>query len=91
MKFIFYLLISIFLVFNNAFAEQKLNEEGLSPEIKGIIGGGGVTGLGALTFGLSIAGVTAIFPLTLMGSGVGYLSVKANKKYKNLNSKKKQK
>ena len=54
MKVIVYLLISIFLVFNNAFAEQKLNEEGLSPEIKGIIGGGGVTGLGALTFGLKL-------------------------------------
>ena len=91
MKFIIYILISFCLIINSAFADQKLSENKLSPEIKGILGGGGATGLGAITFGLSVAGVTAFLPLTIMGSGVGYLSVKAGKKYKNFKSKKKKK
>ena len=34
-----------------------------------------------------MAGVTALFPLTVMGSTIGYISVKANKKFKRYKNK----
>ena len=70
------------LIINSALADHKPSHKKVSPEIKGIIGGGGVTTFSAITFGVSIAGITAIFPLALIGSTVGYFSVKTNKKYK---------
>ena len=70
------------LIINSALADHQPSHQKLSPEVKGIIGGGGVTGLGVITFGFSVAGITAIFPLALIGSTIGYVSVKTNKKYK---------
>lgn len=83
MKFISALLITCMLVINTAYADNNK----FSPEAKGLIAGGSVSGLGVITLGISVAGVTALFPLTVMGSTIGYISVKANKKFKRYKNK----
>ena len=87
MRLLFTLLITFFLINTNAYADHKPNHNKFSPEAKGMITGGSVTGLGVITLGISVAGVTALFPLTVMGSTIGYISVKANKKFKRYKNK----
>ena len=87
MRLLFTLLIAFFLINNFAYADHKTNHSKFSSETKGIITGGSVTGLGVITLGISVAGVTALFPLTVVGSTIGYISVKANKKFKRYKNK----
>ena len=52
-----------------------------------MITGCAATGVGTVV-GVTIAGVTAIFPAVLIGTGIGYITVKAGKGLKKLRKKK---
>ena len=67
-------------------AQSKKNK--LSPETKGVIIGGTATGVGT-TIGVTLVGITALFPAVIIGGGIGYLTVKGNKGLKKLRNKKK--
>ena len=53
-----------------------------------MITGCAATGVGTVV-SVTIAGVTAIFPAVLIGTGIGYITVKAGKGLKKLRKKKK--
>ena len=50
--------------------------------------GGTATGVGT-TIGVTLVGITALFPAVIIGGGIGYLTVKGNKGLKKLRNKKK--
>ena len=79
MKLFISAILSSIIISPNVFADNHKEESKLSIESKGVIVGGATTGI-ASTVGLSIAGITAVFPLAIIGASVGYLSVKTGKK-----------
>ena len=88
MKKITVVLISILLILSSSLKAAPAKNSKISTEAKGMITGGAATGVGTVV-GVTIAGVTAIFPAVLIGTGIGYITVKAGKGLKKLRKKKK--
>ena len=84
MKKISAILISITLILSSSLQAAPT----ISTEAKGMITGGTATGVGT-AIGVTIAGVTALFPAVLIGTGIGYITIKASKGLKKLGKKKK--
>ena len=82
------ILISIALILSSSLQAAPAKNSKISTEAKGMITGGTATGVGTVV-GVTIAGVTAIFPAVLIGTGIGYITVKAGKGLKKLRKKKK--
>ena len=88
MKRFFIILLSFVFILNSSLQAATVKKNKLSPETKGVIIGGTATGIGT-TIGVTLVGITALFPAVIIGGGIGYLTVKGNKGLKKLRNKKK--
>ena len=77
------ILLSLVFIFSSSLQAAPAKKNKLSPEAKGVISGGTVAGIGT-TIGITVAGITALFPAVLVGTGLGYITVKAGKGIKKL-------
>ena len=77
---------SILLILSSSLNAAPAKNSKISTEAKGMITGGTATGVGTV-IGVTIAGVTALFPAVLIGTGIGYITVKAGKGLKKLRKK----
>ena len=82
------ILLSLVFIFSSSLQAAPAKKNKLSPEAKGVISGGAAAGVGT-TIGVTIAGITALFPAVLIGTGLGYITVKAGKGIKKLRKKNK--
>lgn len=74
-------LIIIFLLTSHNVNSATIKKNKLSLETKGIVVGSSTVSIGTLV-GITISGVTAIFPAAVIGGGIGYLTIKASKRIK---------
>ena len=77
------ILLSLVFIFSSSLQAAPAKKNKLSPEAKGVISGGTVAGIGT-TIGITVAGITALFPAVLVGTGLGYITVKAGKGIKKI-------
>ncbi len=89
MKITLGIIISILIILSSSIhAVATTKKSSTSSEKKGMVIGGAATGIGT-TIGVTVAGVTALFPAVLIGTGIGYITVKAGKSIKKFRKKNK--
>ena len=76
-------LLIIFLLTSHSVNSATIKKDKLSLETKGIVVGSSAVSIGTVA-GITISGITAIFPAAVIGGGIGYLTIKAAKRIKNL-------
>ena len=59
------ILLSLVFIFSSSLQAAPAKKNKLSPEAKGVISGGAAAGVGT-TIGVTIAGITALFPAVLV-------------------------
>ena len=86
MKFTAAIFISFIIILNSALQAAPVKSNKFSTEIKGMITGATASGIGT-TIGVTVVGVTSIFPAVLIGTGIGYIAVKTAKGFKKIRKK----